>query len=63
MPPLDEREARALIEKALGLSKAEHCEVSIGGSRSGNVRFARNTVTTSGVTENTSLQVTSSRRR
>ena len=60
MPPLDEREARALIEKVLGLSKAEHCEVSIGGSRSGNVRFARNTVTTSGVTENTSLQVTSS---
>lgn len=60
MPPLDEREARALVEKVLGRSKAEHCEVSIGGSRDGNVRFARNTVTTSGATEDTFLQVTSS---
>ncbi len=58
--PLDEREARALIEKVLGRSKAEHCEVSISGGRTGNVRFARNTVSTSGVTENTSLRVTSS---
>ncbi len=60
MPPLDEREARALIEKVLGRSSAEHCDVSISGSRNGNVRFARNTVTTSGVTEDTSLRVTSS---
>jgi predicted Zn-dependent protease len=60
MPPLDEREARALIEKVLGRSTAEHCEVSISGGRNGNVRFARNTVSTSGVTENTALRVTSS---
>lgn len=60
MSALDERQARALVEKVLGLSKAEHCEVSLGGGRSSNIRYARNTVTTAGSTESASLSVRSS---
>jgi predicted Zn-dependent protease len=60
MPALTEAEARALLDKVLRLSKAESCELSLGGGTSGNIRFARNTVTTSGETENMSLNVRSS---
>ncbi len=57
---LDERQARAILEKALRLSKAEECTVRLNGRTSGNIRYARNTVTTAGVAQNTSLSVASS---
>lgn len=60
MPALTEAEARAILEKVLKLSKADACEANLGGNASGNIRFARNTVTTSGEDENISLNVRSS---
>jgi predicted Zn-dependent protease len=56
---LDERDARAILEKALRLSKADACTVRLNGTSGGNLRYARNTVTTAGGKTNTSLGVTS----
>ena len=56
---LDERQARAILEKALRLSRADACTVRLNGFKGGNIRYARNTVTTAGSRENMSLGVTS----
>ena len=47
MALLSESEAHALLQKVLASSRADECEVSLTGGRSGNVRFARNTVSSS----------------
>lgn len=60
MPKMTPDDARALMQKALGLSKAENCTVSLNGGREGNLRYARNSVTTAGLTENTSMTISSS---
>ncbi|SDB28276.1 Predicted Zn-dependent protease or its inactivated homolog [Flavobacteriaceae bacterium MAR_2010_188] len=52
-------EAKKIMEKALSFSKADGCEVSLSGNESGNIRYARNTVTTSGHRSNQSLVVKS----
>ena len=41
-------QAKALIDRALSLSKAEETFVTLNGGDRGNLRFARNTATTSG---------------
>ena len=41
-------EARQIMEKALSFSTADACEVNLNGSESGNIRYARNTVSTAG---------------
>jgi predicted Zn-dependent protease len=53
-------EARQILEKALSFSKADACELNLSGVESGNIRYARNTVSTSGHRSNQSLGVTSS---
>ncbi|MFS4417736.1 TldD/PmbA family protein [Maribacter sp. 2307ULW6-5] len=53
-------EARTILEKALGFSKADTCEINLSGSESGNIRYARNTVSTSGHSSNQTLAVQSS---
>lgn len=53
-------EAKRILEKALSYSNADNCEVSLGGSNSGNIRYARNTVSTAGYRSNQSLAVNSS---
>lgn len=53
-------EARKIMEKALSFSKSDACEINLGGSESGNIRYARNTVSTSGSRSNQSLAVTAS---
>ncbi len=58
MAVLNKKEARAILEKVVKLSKADHLEVSLDGGVNGNIRYARNTVTTSGIEENISLGVT-----
>lgn len=60
MAILSETEARTILQKVLALSRADECEVSLGGGRSGNLRFARNTVSTSGASEQMGLSVSSS---
>jgi predicted Zn-dependent protease len=59
VPLLDEAEARQLLERLLKLSRAPACQVAIGGGRGGNMRYARNTVTTAGETQDLNLSVTS----
>ncbi len=53
-------EARKIMEKALSFSQSDACEINLGGSNSGNIRYARNTVSTSGLRSNQSLSVTAS---
>ncbi len=53
-------EARKIMEKALSFSKADACEINMGGSESGNIRYARNTVSTSGHRSNQTMVVQSS---
>ncbi|NND24746.1 MAG: TldD/PmbA family protein [Flavobacteriaceae bacterium] len=52
-------EARAIMEKALSFSTADACEINLNGSESGNIRYARNTVSTSGHRSNQNLVVQS----
>ncbi|MER3318277.1 MAG: TldD/PmbA family protein [Allomuricauda sp.] len=53
-------EAKKILEKALSFSKADACEINLGGSNSGNIRYARNTVSTAGYRSSQSLVVQSS---
>lgn len=59
MAILSKEEAQAILKKVLSFSKADHCEVSIGGSEGGNIRYARNAVSTAGDISTTSLGVSS----
>ncbi|MDP9048711.1 MAG: TldD/PmbA family protein [Bacteroidota bacterium] len=59
MAILSEDECRAIMKKALSYSKANECEVSINGSDAGNIRYARNTVSTSGYISQTSMAISS----
>ncbi|KPM32674.1 Peptidase U62 modulator of DNA gyrase [Croceitalea dokdonensis DOKDO 023] len=55
-----EAEARKIMEKALSFSTADTCEINLSGSESGNIRYARNSVSTSGHRSNQTLVVQSS---
>jgi predicted Zn-dependent protease len=59
MAILTRDEAFAILDKVLGYSRADGCEVSLGGSAGGNIRYARNTVTTAGATQDLNLAVQS----
>jgi predicted Zn-dependent protease len=50
-----EAEAKALLQKVIKLSVADECNASLGGSINGNIRFALNNVSTSGIVSDTSL--------
>lgn len=60
MAMLNEAQARELLQRVLSMSKAEVTSVGAGGSRSGNIRYARNTVSTAGEESNQTLSVTAS---
>lgn len=51
-------QAKALTDKVLSMSKAEATLIGLNGSDSANLRFARNTATTSGATSGYTLAVT-----
>lgn len=59
MPELNQSQARELLDRALKLSRAEACEINIGGNAGGNIRYARNTVSTAGATEDLTVVVQS----
>ncbi|WP_291906080.1 TldD/PmbA family protein [Chitinophaga sp. CB10] len=59
MPILTKEDAQQLLKKVLAFSKADQCEVNIYGSNSGNVRYARNAVSTSGGNSLSQLVVSS----
>ena len=56
---LTESEAKTLLQKVLSYSKADECEVNLLGEERGNLRYARNEVSTSGSLINQNLQVQS----
>ena len=53
-------QAKAVIDRVLSMSKAEETFVTVNGRDRGNLRFARNTATTSGGSTGHSLAVTAS---
>lgn len=59
MAILTKDEALALLKKVLSYSKADECEVNLNGTDSNNIRYARNSVSTSGGISQTSLVVSS----
>ena len=59
MAILSQDQAQALLKKVLGYSTADECEATLSGSLSGNVRSARNTISTSGASDNVALVVES----
>ena len=59
MAPLTPDQARALMGRALRLTKADACEVNLNANSGGNIRYARNSVTTAGATEDLQMVVQS----
>jgi predicted Zn-dependent protease len=59
MSILSKDEAQSLLKKVLSFSKADECEVNLNGSDRGNIRYARNQVSTSGRISQNSLVVSS----
>jgi predicted Zn-dependent protease len=55
---LSKEEAKQLLEKIISYSKADECEANLSGGQEGNIRYARNTVTTSGLAENITASFT-----
>jgi len=54
-----EQKAKELMTKVIALSKADECECNLNGSNAGNIRYARNTVSTSGEVNDVTLAVQS----
>ncbi|HEY8969486.1 MAG TPA: TldD/PmbA family protein [Puia sp.] len=59
MAILSKDEAQQLLKKVLSYSKAEECQVSLTGSDGGNIRYARNSVSTAGEISQLTLVVNS----
>ncbi len=57
MSILTEAQSKAILDKVIALCKADECTASLDGSTRGNIRFALNDVSTSGITEDTELGV------
>ncbi|WP_076377356.1 TldD/PmbA family protein [Filimonas lacunae] len=57
MAILTKEQAQALLKKVLSYSKADECEASLNGSEGGNIRYARNAVSTAGDISNLTLSV------
>ncbi len=59
MSIVTEKEAKKILRKALSFSKADECECNLNGQLTGNIRYARNTVTTAGEVSDLTLAVQS----
>ena len=59
MAILNKAQAEQLLKKVLAFSKADECEINLSGSEGGNIRYARNAVSTSGGVSRSSLVVSS----
>ena len=57
MKQLNKEEAQRICERVIKFSKADECSVDITGKREGNVRFARNSISTAGLNEDMELTV------
>ncbi len=52
-----EEQAKTILDKVIALSKADECTATLSGSIDGNIRYARNSVSTSGIVSNAELGV------
>jgi predicted Zn-dependent protease len=59
MAILSQTEAQDILKKVIGFSTADECDATLNGSLEGNVRSARNSISTAGAVDNVSLAVTS----
>ena len=59
MAIISEADCKAIMKKALSYSKADECEINLSGTDAGNIRYARNTVSTSGYISQTSMVISS----
>ncbi|MFZ5973174.1 MAG: TldD/PmbA family protein [Bacteroidota bacterium] len=59
MAILSKEEAKTILEKVISFSKADGCEVNLNGNDGGNIRYARNSVSTAGEDSNVTLAVQS----
>jgi predicted Zn-dependent protease len=59
MAILSKDEAQALLKKVLTYSTADECTVGLSGRTTGNIRYARNSVSTAGASDTVSLTVES----
>jgi len=59
MAIISEADCKAIMKKALSYSKADECEINLSGTDAGNIRYARNTVSTSGYISQTSMAISS----
>ncbi len=59
MAIFSKEEAQALLKKVLSYSKADECEASLTGSEGGNIRYAKNAISTAGDISTLSLSVSS----
>ena len=57
MSLFNESDAKVLLDKVIALSKGDECSATLQGSIDGNIRFARNSVSTSGEVDNCTLVV------
>ncbi|MXV50812.1 TldD/PmbA family protein [Pedobacter sp. HMF7647] len=59
MAILTKEAAQALLKKVLTYSKADECEATLSGTEGGNIRYARNAVSTAGDVSTLNLSVSS----
>ena len=59
MTILSEKKSKELLTKVLSFSKADECECNLDGQVGGNIRYARNTVSTAGEESDVTLAVQS----
>ncbi|KRG72025.1 TldD/PmbA family protein [Pseudoxanthomonas dokdonensis] len=52
-----EEQAKAILDKVIALSKADECTATLTGSVDGNIRFALNNISTSGIVSDADLAV------
>ncbi|MES2149832.1 MAG: TldD/PmbA family protein [Pseudomonadota bacterium] len=57
MKNLSQEETKRICDRVMAFSKADQCVVSLQGSRTGNIRYARNNVSTAGLVDNAQLAV------
>mgnify|MGYP004417283050 CR=1 FL=1 len=57
MSIMTQDEAKTILDKVIALSTADECTAQLGGGTQGNIRFALNNVSTSGVVSETQLSV------
>jgi predicted Zn-dependent protease len=57
MSMMTEAQAREILEKVVRMSVADECTATLDGGKKGNVRFARNDISTSGLVDDVELGV------